>query len=117
MGAIPLCEVQPGMVLERDVVVPPDRLLMQGGVELTISHLRLLHTWGVGEVSVQGVSRAYLLEQAAGAVGGGKLAAVQADIDDLFHHTDPAHPAIEELIYLATLWTLRQSTEHRGSPG
>jgi hypothetical protein len=109
MGAIPLDQVQCGMVLERDVVGAPDRrLLLAAGATLTDSHLVLLRMWGVAEVDVREVSRADVLDRAARSLGPDRRRAVEAEVQDLFHHADRAHPAVTELIYLATLRRLRR---------
>lgn len=109
MGAIPLDEAEPGMVLEREVVsAPGGRLLLPAGAELTQSHLVLLRIWGVTEVAVREVSREAVLERAARGVPEARRAAILAEIDELFRHADRSHPAVAELAHLATLRRFRQ---------
>lgn len=117
MGAISLEDVRRGMVLERDVVIPPDRLLLASGAELTDAHLALFRAWGVVEVEVRGVSRRDVLEGLAEHVAPERRRALEAEVADLFRHANQGHPAIDELMYQATLRRLRRETERDDHPG
>ena len=113
MGAIPLDEVRSGMILERDVVIPPDRLLLVGGVALTEAHLTLLRVWGVAEIEVRGVTRGGVLEQVAGCLEPGRRQALEAEVAEMFRHAGQ-HPAVVELQRLVTLRRMRRDARSHG---
>ena len=108
MAAVPLEEVQCGMVLEGDIVVETDRLLLARGVTLTEAHLTLLRMWGVAEVQVCGVSRHDVLDRAAAGVDPARRRAVESEVAELFRHAGQGHPAVDELMFLTLLRRLRR---------
>lgn len=108
MGAIALDDARGGMVLERDVVVAPDRMLLAAGVTLTDAHLMLLRMWGVTEVDVRGVTRSAVLEQAAAEVNAARRQVLEAEVAELFRHAGQGHPAVDELAHIVLLRRLRR---------
>jgi hypothetical protein len=117
MGAIPFEEVRAGMVLERDVVIAPDRLLLARGVTLTGAHITLLRVWGVTEVDVRGMTRGGVLDELAQGVAPERRLAIEAEVADLFCRAGEGHPAIDELRYLVTSRRLRREATRDENQG
>jgi len=55
MGTINVDALKPGMVLARDLSCSDGRLLLSKGLQLDSTHLRILKTWGIGAVEIEGL--------------------------------------------------------------
>lgn len=53
MGMVDVTELNPGQVLESNVVTPNGRLILPRGIALTSEHIAFLHKWGIARVHIQ----------------------------------------------------------------
>jgi hypothetical protein len=86
-----LDDLQPGLVLLRQVLDKKGNVLLGKGVQLTLRHLSLLRAHGVSRVAAAPPGT----ESTPAAV----LSAEEASmlVEQQFRNTDPAHPLIDEL--------------------
>jgi len=103
MGKVSVSELQPGMVLAADAVSNDNRLLLCGGTTLTEKNLRVLKTWGMIDVDIEGVSREDITAKRIARVDPKEYAAVQVHMKHLFSHADRKHDPVAELLYICTL--------------
>ncbi|GAB1259032.1 hypothetical protein [Aurantivibrio plasticivorans] len=54
MGKLTVSQVEPGMIVEEDVRAPAGQLLLGAGAELSEKTIRVLKTWGVNTIKVEG---------------------------------------------------------------
>ena len=99
MAVVHIDNLTPGMVLSRDVRDRSGRMLLPAGAELTVKHLSIFRMWGVLEAEIA-VER---IAEDAEATAHDELdplllAAAQDEVERLFVHNDPNHPAIKELM-------------------
>jgi hypothetical protein len=103
LASVQIDNLVPGMVLKRNVCDRSGRMLLPAGAALEAKHLNIFRMWGVLDVEVTDESEPEsapahpvdeldpeLLEQAA------------AEVQRLFAHNDPNHPAIRELMRICT---------------
>jgi hypothetical protein len=89
----------PGMVLSCDVRDRSGRMLLPAGAELTGKHFSIFRMWGVLEVEIAGGSVAEDAEATRhDELDPALYAAARDEVERLFVHNDPNHPAIKELI-------------------
>jgi hypothetical protein len=108
MALLEIDSLTPGMQVGKDVVEASGQVLLRSGTMITEKHLRVLRSWGIQQVDIDGPkppdTEDTLLARATPAM----LDRAQAAVAERFHHADPAHPAIMELMRLAVLAELRQ---------
>ncbi len=108
MALLEIDSLTPGMKVGKDVVEASGQVLLRTGTEITEKHLRVLRSWGIQQVEIEGPkppdNEDSLLARATPAV----LDRVHATVATRFRHADPAHPGIAELMRLAVLDELRQ---------
>lgn len=98
MATLNLEDLEPGMVLAEDAKHHNGRVLLRAGTELTEKHIKIFTTWGLTEANIEGVSKDTLDAQATQDIDPEILAQAEKHIADRFRHTDPTHPAVEELM-------------------
>lgn len=107
MALIEIDSLLPGMKVGKDVVESSGQTLLRSGTEISEKHLRILRSWGVQQVDIEGEkppdAEDNLLAHATPAM----LDRAQAAVSERFHHADPNHPAIAELMRLALLDEVR----------
>ncbi len=107
MALLEIDSLTPGMKVAKDVVEASGQVLLRTGTEITEKHLRVLKSWGIQQVEIEGPkppdNEDAILSRATPAM----LDGAQAAVAERFHHADPAHPAIAELMRLAILTELR----------
>jgi hypothetical protein len=104
MAVIRLENLNPGMVLHRDVCDRMGRVLLPAGAELTDRHLKIFRTWGVVEADISGAGSD---DQApapfADGIDPAALAEAGAAVERLFIHCDPELDVIKELKHACIL--------------
>lgn len=103
MGKVSIDDLQPGMVLAADALANDNRVLLKAGATIQDKHIRVLKSWGLLELDVQGVSREALEALSIAKVDRPQWEAAQEQVKHMFRHTDASHPAVGELLYIATL--------------
>ena len=99
--------LKPGMVLNSDVKDRNGRLLLNAGVEIKGKHIHIFRTWGVAEVDIEGVTEEDVAPGITEQIDPAVLQAVEAELDELFRHTDRGHPAVKEILRLCMLRKVR----------
>jgi len=92
------------MVLGKEVCDRSGRSLLPAGAELSERHLAILRMWGVMEaeiVDLEGSEDSEL--EANEELDPGRLAEARDEVETIFVHNDPAHPAIKELMRICIL--------------
>lgn len=103
MALVHIDNLAPGMVLSKNVCDRSGRMLLPAEAELTEKHFSILRMWGVLEVEIVGEGivedgEAPLHEE----IDPARLAEARAEMELLFIHNDPEHPAIKELMRLCS---------------
>lgn len=100
MAIIPIDRLEAGMTLKSDVCDRSGRLLLPAGSELADKQLKIFRTWGVNEADILLGSDDTLADDTSDYREIDPLALAEAEqhIARLFHHNDPQHPLIHELM-------------------
>lgn len=103
MAVVHIDNLAPGMVLGRNVCDRSGRMLLPTGAELTEKHFSIFRMWGVLEVEIVGEGIAEDAEAAQHEeVDPELLRQARAEVERLFLHNDPEHPAVKELLRIST---------------
>lgn len=103
MAVVHIDNLAPGMVLSRNVCDRSGRMLLPTGAELTEKHFSIFRMWGVLEVEIVGEGVAEDGEAPQHEeVDPELLRQARAEVERLFVHNDPEHPAVKELLRLCT---------------
>ena len=99
MATLTVDKVAIGMIVDTDVKDRSGRLLLRAGTEVTDKTLKTLRTWGVAEVSVRAdsASDAAVADTPIATLDPATLAAINAQVDDLFIHNDMNVPTVKTL--------------------
>ena len=115
MALLEIDSLQPGMKVGRDVVEPSGQVLLRAGTEITEKHLRVLRSWGIQQVEIDGAKPADPEEAILARADPAIFDRAHATVAARFHHADPSHPAIAELMRLAVIAEIRAMVESRTS--
>lgn len=113
MALVDIDSLEPGMKVGRDVVEASGQVLLRTGTEINEKHLRILRSWGVEQVDVEGANRTDPEEALLGRADPALLDRAQAVCNERFHHADMNHPAVAELMRLALLAEVRHAVENQ----
>ncbi len=102
MGTINVEDVQPGMILEKDVIDRSGRVLLGTGETIRKRHLRIFKMWGVTEADILNVRREEVSAKAAALLDPVMLRDAQEQVRELFRHANMQHPFNSELFQLLT---------------
>jgi hypothetical protein len=103
VGKVAIENIEIGMVLADDVRDRSGRMLLGAGAELTQKHLVVFRTWGVLDADIVGLGSDDTADSIPTDVDPLALAAAEQEIAPLFRNTNRNHPAVIELMKLATL--------------
>lgn len=84
MGMLNVSDLEPGMVLEDDVVTDKGTKLLPMGIKLTERHIEIMNTWNVTEASVVGLSKGDITQERLNSVSYEDQAKVKAEVEMLF---------------------------------
>jgi len=115
MAQLEIDALQPGMKVGRDVVETSGQILLRAGTEITEQHLRVLRSWGIQTVEIEGARPAEPEDAFLARADPATFDRAQAAVTERFRCADPAHPAIAELMRLAVLAEVRTHLEARPS--
>ena len=99
MPRISLKEIEKGMVLSGDVTSNNGNVLLKAGVELTDKHIKILKTWGVTHIEIEGEDSSTPLHEII-AAHPEYLEEANDAAKTLFRNTNIEHPFFVELIEL-----------------
>jgi hypothetical protein len=98
MPKVKLDAVNEGMVVTADVKNMDEMLLIPAGCELTARHIKILRTWGISEIQVDGAeSDSTTLLKIAPEI----LQRLEAELKKIFWEFDPDNAAQREIFKLA----------------
>ncbi len=100
MANIDITHLQPGMIVNSDVITNIGRLLLPAGTELTEEHLRVFRTWGITEVDIQNDAKQDISAGDSAQIDPVLLQEIETELNGLFRHTDLKHPVINKLYRL-----------------
>ncbi len=100
MANIDLANLQPGMILNSDVITNIGRLLLPAGTEVSEEHLNVFRTWGITEVDIQSDTKPDITAVDIAQVDPVLLQELETELSELFRHTDREHPVIKKLYRL-----------------
>ena len=99
MALVHIDNLAPGMVLSRSICDRSGRLLLPSGAELTEKHFSIFRMWGVLEAEIVGETVAEEPEATPNQeLDPVLLSSARQEVERLFVHNDPNHPAIKELL-------------------
>jgi hypothetical protein len=107
MGIVRIDQLEPGMVIVSDVVDRNGRVLLSTGTALTAKHLRVFRMWGVTEADIEGIASPDSVPGAEQEEGDRIEEEAAARVSELFARSNRDHPAMAELMRLATAWHTR----------
>ena len=98
MPRVKLDSVTEGMVVTADVKNMDEMLLIPAGCELTARHVKILRTWGISEIQVDGAENdsTTLLK-----IAPEMLQRLEAELKKIFWEFDPENPVQREIFKLA----------------
>lgn len=99
MARVHIDDLTPGKVLHQQVCDRSGRMLLPAGETLNDRHLNIFRMWGVVEVEIEGdevVSESQ--EETGSQLDPVLYAQMREEVEGLFIHNDPAHPAVKELM-------------------
>jgi hypothetical protein len=103
MGLINLENMEPGMILGRDITNRTGLVLLRAGQEITEKHLKILRTWGITEADIKGIEKEEIVNKAVAEIDPQILEEAKIKACEILRHTDQEHPFIKELFRLITL--------------
>ena len=102
MALVHIDNLTPGMVLKGNICDRSGRLLLPAGSELIEKHFSIFRMWGVLEADI--VGDAVVVDETDLPLNDELdpvlVAAAHEEVERLFVHNDPEHPAIKELMRL-----------------
>ncbi len=112
-------KLQPGMVLGDDVKDMSGRMLLNAGTEIEEKHLKVLRSWGVAGVEVEGDGEVddEQAEPDFSALSPDEAAAVKAELKSRFASVDINHPFIRALAEQVLRQLIRQKYRARQGEG
>lgn len=96
--SVRISDLQPGMVVARDVKDLHGRLLVSAGAKTSAKHLKVFKIWGVPEVFIKGDSESVEKADPIEAVNPLQRKEIEKEIQALFCRHDPSNPVIKELV-------------------
>jgi len=109
MGLLKIEKLKPDMVLTDDVKDINARLLLKKGQKIALNHIKIMKTWGVTEVAVQGADDSASHPETV--LDPEHFKRVAEDTKPLFKHVDLKHPAIKEIFRLSVMCRSRYKIE------
>lgn len=97
MANIDIAHLQPGMIVNSDVITNLGRLLLPAGTEITGKHLHVFRTWGITEVDIKSVTKQDITAVDNVQIDPALLQEVETELNGLFRHTDRGHSVINKL--------------------
>ena len=99
MALVQIDNLVPGMMLKRNVTDRSGRMLLPEGAILEERHFAIFRMWGVLDVEVTDDSEPETVELPQGEeVDPELLERATVEVQRIFAHNDPEHPAIRELV-------------------
>ena len=111
MSIIPTRNIKPQMTLAKSVETFTGQLLLNKGSVITKSQIKNLKAWGVTEVEVVDSVSALKPCIEPKEIDPEALAEIQSRTEKLFRHANMDHPAMKEILRLATLNNLKKLQE------
>ncbi len=101
MKNVKLDEVEPGMILARDVKGRFGRGLLLAGNMVTEKHIKIFKSWGITEIIIEKKTGSGADELKKPSEVHGSHDRQEAELQKLFKFNDGKHPAVRELFQVA----------------
>ncbi len=103
MQKLSINQVTTGMILAEPIENRKGQLLLATGTELSESHLTILQTWGIKEITIEGGKENPDLTDTSppSELCSEQVEAAKEGLLPLFRHMELDHPAVAELLRLA----------------
>lgn len=111
MGIIHIKDIQPGMILKKELKDRSGIVLLGAGQEVTEKHLKIFKMWGIMEVDILGVTGEEVTSKTLSQIDPFLIQEAEAQFRELFRHTDLKHPFMKELFGLVTLRKILHPSE------
>ena len=111
MPIIATRNIKPQMMLAQSVENFTGQLLLSKGSVITQNQIKNLKAWGVTEVEIVGAEPGIQPGKKPREIDPEALAEAQSRTENLFRHANRDHPAMKEILRLATLNNLNKLTE------
>lgn len=108
MPKITIDQIQEGMVVTENICGHSGQVLLGAGVELTEKHLRVLKTWGINVVSVEGDESEGENETELISLPESLIKEVEEMVKPRFRHSNLDHPVVA---YLFNKLVVRKGTD------
>ncbi len=108
MALLDIESLNPGMKVGKDVMEASGQVLLRSGTEITDKHLRVLRSWGIQQVEIEGPKPPDNEDSLLARATPEMVENANAAVAERFHHADANHPAIAELIRLSVLEEIRR---------
>ncbi len=108
MISVPVQLLKSGRILAADAKNAHGQLLIRKGMEVTDRHLRVLKSWGVGEVQVEGDSAGEAEESPVEHFSPEIIEQARTEVLGRMRHNSLEHPAIDELVRLGVQRSARR---------
>jgi len=110
MALIRISNVKPGQVVAADVKDRSGRILLSANTELTSDNIKIIKSWGVVEIDVQGELNGTSVDSGLEKVNPEQLQAIELELSKRFRFLNKSHPFIHELFEVC----LRRKLSARG---
>lgn len=104
-------DLQPGMVVARDVKDLHGRLLVPAEAKISAKHLKVLKIWGVPEVFIKGDPESEKKADSLDALDPVQRKHIEKEMQALFCRQDPSDPVIKELVNICIQRKLNTPSE------
>jgi len=101
MITIRINELEPGMVLAKDVVGRFGRNILGAGNTITLKHIKIFKSWGVTELNIESIDSPSAEESSHGPESRAEAHSIEDKIREKFQFNDPCHPVIKELVKIS----------------
>lgn len=108
MISVPVQSLKPGRILAADAKNAHGQLLIRKGMEVTDRHMRVLKSWGVVEVQIEGDPTDAADEMVTEQYSPEILERARVEVMERMSHNSIEHPAIDELVRICVNRRARQ---------
>lgn len=100
MKIIRINNLEPGMILAKDVVGRFGRSLLKAGNTITTKHVKIFKSWGITELSIESSDNSELANDANTQIQDTSDPTVLS-VKKIFKFNDLRHPAVRELFQIS----------------
>lgn len=114
MTLVKVANLEPGLVLSRDIFDSNSRLLLSKGRKIEDKDIRLMKMWGIFDVEVDGAETNGAANKMS--ADSEQMRIVAEEIRTLFQSVDLTHPAVKEIARISIQYRLENPVSLKKSP-